>query len=113
MTTEAKVGAFVLGCFTILVFTFIVLLNAQFGGNTVPYVTYLRYAGGLEPGASVLFGGMKVGKVKAVQPSAADPTKIEILLEVKQNTPVNENSMAKTWHGQRDGRGRTLDHDWQ
>jgi phospholipid/cholesterol/gamma-HCH transport system substrate-binding protein len=95
MTTEAKVGAFVLGCFSILAFTIIYLVNAEFNGHTVPYHTYLRYAGGLEPGASVLFGGINVGKVTAVRPAASDPTKIEILLDVKQNTPVNEKSVAK------------------
>ena len=95
MTTEAKVGAFVLGCFSILAFTLIYLISGQFSGHTVPYRTYLRYAGGLEPGASVLFGGISVGKVTAVRPAASDPTKIEILIDVKQNTPVNEKSVAK------------------
>jgi phospholipid/cholesterol/gamma-HCH transport system substrate-binding protein len=95
MTTEAKVGAFVLGCFAILAFTVIYLLNAQFSGSTVPYKTYLRYAGGLEPGAVVLFGGISVGKVKAVRPATADPTKIEISLDVKEGTPLNEKSVAK------------------
>jgi phospholipid/cholesterol/gamma-HCH transport system substrate-binding protein len=95
VTTEAKVGAFVLGCFSILAFTLIYLINAQLGGHTVPYRTYLRYAGGLEPGASVLFGGIDVGKVTAVRPAASDPTKIELLLDVKENTPLNEKSVAK------------------
>ena len=95
MTTEAKVGAFVLGCFSVLAFTVIYLINAQLGGHTVPYRTYLRYAGGLEPGASVLFGGINMGKVTAVRPAASDPTKIEILLDVKENTPLNEKSVAK------------------
>ena len=95
MTTEAKVGAFVLGCFAVLAFTVIYLLNAQYSGGTVQYHTYLRYAGGLEPGASVLYGGMNVGKVTAVRPWAADPTRIEILLEVKKDTPLNEKSVAK------------------
>ena len=95
MTTQAKVGAFVLGCFSILAFTLIYLINSQFSGHTVPFRTYLRYAGGLEPGASVLFGGINVGKITAVQPAASDPTKIEILLDVKQGTPVNEKSVAK------------------
>jgi ABC-type transporter Mla subunit MlaD len=95
VTTEAKVGAFVLGCLAILAFTIIYLLNAQFSGNMVPYRTYLRYAGGLEPGASVLFGGINAGKVTAVRPWATDPTRIEILLEVKQGTPLNEKSIAK------------------
>ena len=95
MTTEAKVGAFVLGCFAILAFTLIFLINAQFSRGTVPYRTYLRYAGGLEPGASVLFGGINVGEVKAVHPWASDPTKIEILFDAKKNTPLNEKSIAK------------------
>ncbi len=95
MTTEAKVGAFVLGCASILVFTVVYLVSAQYGGATVPYRTYLRYAGGLEPGVSVLFGGINAGKVTAVRPWSADPTRIEILLEVKQGTPLNEKSVAK------------------
>jgi phospholipid/cholesterol/gamma-HCH transport system substrate-binding protein len=95
VTTEAKVGAFVLGCCAILAFTLVYLLNAQYGGGTVPYRTYLRYAGGLEPGASVLFGGINSGKITAVRPWSSDPTRIEILLEVKQGTPLNEKSVAK------------------
>ncbi len=95
MTTEAKVGAFVLGCVAVLTFTIIYLLNAQYSGGTVQYRTYLRYAGGLEPGASVLYGGMNVGKVTAVRPWGADPTRIEILLDVKKDTPLNEKSVAK------------------
>jgi ABC-type transporter Mla subunit MlaD len=95
MTTEAKVGAFVLGCASILAFTVVSLLSAQYSGGTVPYRTYLRYAGGLEPGASVLFGGITAGTVTAVRPWSSDPTRIEILLGVKQGTPLNEKSVAK------------------
>jgi phospholipid/cholesterol/gamma-HCH transport system substrate-binding protein len=95
VSTAAKVGAFVLGCFAILAFTVIHLLDAQLSGQVVPYRTYLRYAGGLEPGAQVLFGGINVGKVTAVRPAASDPTKIEILLDVKEDTPLNEKSVAK------------------
>ena len=95
MTTEAKVGAFVLGCFALLALTIIYLLNAQYSGGSVQYRTYLRYAGGLAPGASVLYGGMNVGKVTAVRPWSVDPTRIEILLEVQKNTPLNEKSVAK------------------
>jgi ABC-type transporter Mla subunit MlaD len=95
VSTEAKVGAFVLGSFAVLVFTIIRLLNAQLSGHVVPYHTYLQYAGGLEPGAQVLFGGINVGRVTAVRPAASDPTKIEIQLSVKENTPLNEKSVAK------------------
>ncbi len=95
MTTEAKVGAFVLGCFSILAFTLIYLINAQFSRDVVPYRTYLHYAGGLEPGGEVLFGGIAAGKVTAVRPWKTDPTQIEILVEVKQDIPLNEKSVAK------------------
>src|SRR6202167_967838 len=95
MTTEAKVGAFVLGCAAILAFTVIHLFDAQLSGHSAPYRTYLRYAGGIEPGAQVLFGGINVGKITAVRPWAPDPTKIEILLDVKENTPLNEKSEPK------------------
>ena len=95
MSTESKVGAFVLGSVAVLAFAIIRLLGAQLSGHVVPYHTYLQYAGGLEPGAAVLFGGISVGKVTAVRPAAADPTKIEIQLDVKENTPLNEKSVAK------------------
>ena len=95
MSTEAKVGAFVLSCFAVLTFTVIYLLHAQSSGATVPYRTYLRYAGGIEPGASVLFGGIKTGKVTAVRPWAIDPTRIEVLLEINRDAPLNEKSVAK------------------
>jgi len=95
LSTEAKVGAFVLSCAAVLAFTVIFLLNAEFSGDTVPYRTYLRYAGGLQPGASVLYGGINCGKVTAVRPWTTDPTRIEILLEVKKGTPLNEKSVAK------------------
>ena len=95
MSTEAKVGAFVLGSVAVLAFAIIRLLDAQLSGHVVPYHTYLQYAGGLESGAQVLFGGINVGRVTAVRPAASDPTKIEILLDVKEGTPLNEKSMAK------------------
>jgi ABC-type transporter Mla subunit MlaD len=43
----------------------------------------------------VLFGGINVGKVTAVRPWAEDPTRIEILLDLKEGTPVNEQSKSK------------------
>jgi len=92
---EAKVGAFVLACLAVLTFTLIYLFNAHFRGGEVPYRTYLQYAGGLEPGDDVLFGGIRSGKITSVRPSREDPTKIEILLQLKAGTPVNEKSVAK------------------
>lgn len=95
MTTEAKVGAFVLASLLILTSTVLYLANAQFRGGKVPYRTYLRYAGGLEAGAPVLFGGIKAGSVTSVRPWPSDLTRIEIQMEIKEGTPVNQKSVAK------------------
>jgi phospholipid/cholesterol/gamma-HCH transport system substrate-binding protein len=68
---------------------------AQTVKGQVPYTTYFRYAGGLAPGATVLYGGIKVGQVTAVQPGSEDPTRIEVRFAVRTGTPLNENSTAR------------------
>jgi len=95
MKTEAKVGAFVLICAAILLITVYRVTSAQIRGARVSYKTYLRNAGGLEPGADVLFGGITVGDVTAVRPDAQDPTRIEILLDVRQGTPLNAKCVVR------------------
>ena len=95
MSTEAKVGAFVLASFTILAAMLIYLMSTGSHAGSVPFRTYLHYAGGLEPGAPVLFGGINAGTIRSVRPSTSDPTEIEILLNLKPGTPVNEKSVAK------------------
>ena len=94
MNTEAKVGTFVIGCLALLGITVYYVGNEHWGHHLTPYRTYLRYAGGIGPGSEVLFGGIAVGRVTAVQASRQDPTRIEILLEVKEGTPLNEKSLA-------------------
>jgi len=95
MKTEAKVGAFVLVCAAVLLITVYRVSSAQIRGARVSYRAYLRYAGGLNPGADVLFGGITVGAVTAVRPDVQDPTRIEILMDVKQGTPVNAKCVAR------------------
>lgn len=94
-STEAKVGAFVVVCAAVLAVTIYFVSKSEFRGKQTPYRMYLRYAGGLEPGTAVLFGGISVGKVASVQPDPTDPTRIEISLGVKQGTPVNAKSLGK------------------
>ena len=95
MNTETKVGTFVILCLVILGLTVYYVGNEQWGSHLTPYKTYLRYAGGVGSGSMVLFGGIEVGRVKTVRASTEDPTRIEILLEVKEGTPLNEKSIAK------------------
>ena len=86
MTTDAKVGAFVIASVLVLGSATYLVRTTQTVRGQVPYTTHLRYAGGLAPGATVLFGGIKVGQVTAVRPWAEDPTRIEIAFAVKSGT---------------------------
>ena len=95
MKTEAKVGVFVLAVLALLLITIYSVSTANIRGAHASYRTYFRYAGGLEPGADVLFGGIKVGNVAAVRPYAQDPTRIEVLMQVRAGTPLNNDSVAK------------------
>ena len=95
MNTEAKVGTFVVICSILLGVTVYYVGNEQWGRHLTPYKTYLRYAGGVATGTEVLFGGIAAGRVTAVRAWDQDPTQIEILLEVKEGTPLNEKSLAR------------------
>ena len=95
MSVEAKVGTFVLVCLLLLGITIYYVGNNQWGSHLTPYKTSLRYAGGMAPGASVLFGGIVAGRVTAVRPWNEDPTRIEILLQLRQDTPLNADSVAE------------------
>src|SRR3984957_14517938 len=95
MNTETKVGTFVIACMLLLGVTIYYVGNEQWGRHLTPYKTYLRYAGGVAAGSDVLFGGINVGRVTTVHAWDQDPTRIEILLEVKEGTPLNEKSIAR------------------
>jgi len=95
MSTEAKVGAFVIVSMLILGASIFLVTHTQHVKGQVAFRTYFSYAGGLAPGASVMFGGIKVGQVEDVGPSAEDPTRIEVKFDVKPCTPLNDNSRAR------------------
>jgi phospholipid/cholesterol/gamma-HCH transport system substrate-binding protein len=95
MTTEAKVGAFVIASVLALGSAIYFVRTTQTVRGQVPYSTHLRDAGGLAPGAAVLFGGIKVGEVTAMRPWSEDPTRIEIVFAVKTGTPLNRKSTAR------------------
>ena len=95
MTTEAKVGAFVIASVLVLGSATYFVHTTQTVRGQVSYTTHLRNAGGLAPGAAVLFGGIKVGQVTAVRPWSEDPTHIEIAFAVKSGTPLNQKSTAR------------------
>jgi phospholipid/cholesterol/gamma-HCH transport system substrate-binding protein len=96
MSTEGKVGAFVITSVLVLGMSVYWVTHTQNVKGQMIFKTYFRYAGGIAPGASVLFGGIKVGQVDVVRSSAEDPTRIEVIFNVKAETPVNENSIARS-----------------
>jgi len=94
MSRELKVGMFVLTSLLIFLGAFVYVANVQLRGVRTPYKTYFNYAGGVDPGSAVRFGGMKAGAITAVRPWHEDPTKIEVLLELRESVPVNADSVA-------------------
>ncbi|MCJ7502146.1 MAG: MlaD family protein [Acidobacteriia bacterium] len=61
----------------------------------VAYTTYFKFAGGLEPGTFVRFGGLKVGAVQSAEIDPQDSTRIRVRLLVAAGTPVRVNSRAR------------------
>jgi ABC-type transporter Mla subunit MlaD len=95
MTLETKVGVFVIVSLLVLGATVYSVRTTQNVRGQVVHTTYLRQAGATAAATPVLFAGIRVGQVASVQPSAADPTRIEITFTVKPGTPVNEESIAR------------------
>ncbi len=95
MSSEAKVGAFVVVSLIVFVYTFITVANKQLAGEKVQYKTYFTFAAGLDPGTAVRFGGLKAGVVERVRPWEEDQTKVEVIFEVRGDIPVNGDSVAK------------------
>jgi phospholipid/cholesterol/gamma-HCH transport system substrate-binding protein len=95
VSTEAKVGVFVTAAIVLVAATIYFVRATQTVRGQVEFRTYFRDAGGLDTDATVLFGGIKVGRITSVRPWTADPTRIEVLFEVKSETPLNGLSIAR------------------
>jgi phospholipid/cholesterol/gamma-HCH transport system substrate-binding protein len=91
---QTWVGLFVLIASGLLIGTVLAVAGA-FSGGDVPHHTYFKSAGGLVPGATVRYGGMKAGTVEAVRVDPQDSTLMEIDFSVRRNVPVKTDSVAK------------------
>ncbi len=91
---EVWVGLFVLVAAGVLVVTMLSVSGA-FDRGAVPYRAYFKFAGGLDSGAAVRFGGMKVGAVKAVRVDREDSTRIEVNFAIARSVPLKTDSVAK------------------
>jgi len=78
-----------------LLFGTLLALSGGVGNPTVPHRTYFKFAGGIQPGAPVRFGGLAVGKVTRVRVDPANSTRIEIDIAVSKDAPLKTDSVAK------------------
>lgn len=95
MSNEVKVGIIVVSAMIIFVVVFLSVATVQMGGARVEYRAYFKFAGGLDSGTLVRFGGRKAGIISDVHPSLDDPTTNEVVLQIRGDVPVNEMSLAK------------------
>jgi len=93
---EIKVGVVVV----VAALLFLVALVFVGGVNLlrkkkIEYTTYFKFAGGLEPGSLVRFAGFKVGAIRSASLDPKDSTRVRIILQVDDGTPVRTNSKAR------------------
>ena len=74
---QVWVGLFVLVAAGLLIAT-VLSVAGTFSRGGISHRAYFKFAGGLEPGAAVRFGGMKAGSVEAVHVDPEDSTRIEV-----------------------------------
>ena len=91
---QVWVGLFVLVAAALLIATVLSVAGTFRRGNIL-HRAYFKFAGGLEPGAAVRFGGMKAGSVQAVRVDPEDSTRIEVDFNVARNIPLKVDSVAK------------------
>jgi phospholipid/cholesterol/gamma-HCH transport system substrate-binding protein len=91
----AAVGAFILILTAFLVFGIIWLSS---GFSVAKYTTYQvnmqEAVTGLSQDATVEFNGVNVGNVKSIKLNKHDPQSVELLLNVQNDTPVTQGTIA-------------------
>ena len=93
--TEIRAGLLVLVSFVILV-GFIAAVRGcrPHDDSAKQYYATFTDIGGLNRGADVRFGGVRVGRVTAIDPDAEDRSRIRVTVEVGGDIPVNDGSVA-------------------
>jgi phospholipid/cholesterol/gamma-HCH transport system substrate-binding protein len=96
METKANylmIGGFVLGVLA-LAFIFVFWMS-NFGGGGKRYtIVFESSVVGLTTGSSVGFNGIRVGEVQSFALDPQDARKVQVLVSVREDTPVRENSRA-------------------
>ena len=96
METKANylmIGGFVLGVLA-LAFLFVFWMS-NFGSGGKRYkIVFENSVAGLTTGSSVGFNGIKVGEVQSFSLDPEDARKVQVIVSVRSDTPVRENSRA-------------------
>jgi len=88
------VGLFVVIAAAVLAVTAV----AVWGGMSrdgATYRAYFTFSGGVQPGAPVRYGGLRVGRVQSVRVDPEDSSRIELVLMVDPGTPIKVDSVAR------------------
>ena len=96
METKANylmIGGFVLGVLA-LAFIFVFWMSNFAGGGKRYYIVFESSVAGLTTGSSVGFNGIRVGEVQSFALDPEDARKVQVLISVRDDTPVRENSHA-------------------
>ena len=96
METKANylmIGGFVLGVL-VLAFIFVFWMSNFAGGGKRYTIVFESSVAGLTTGSSVGFNGIKVGEVQSFALDPQDARKVQVLISVRDDTPVRENSHA-------------------
>jgi phospholipid/cholesterol/gamma-HCH transport system substrate-binding protein len=96
METKANylmIGGFVLGVL-LLAFVFVFWMSNFAGGGKRYYIVFQSSVAGLTTGSSVGFNGIKVGEVQSFALDPEDARKVQVLISVRDDTPVRQNSRA-------------------
>lgn len=96
METKANylmIGGFVLGVLA-LAFVFVFWMTNLAGGGKRYFIVFDGSVAGLTTGSSVGFNGIKVGEVQSFSLDPEDARKVQVIVSVRSDTPVRENSRA-------------------
>jgi len=98
---ETRANHFIIGLFVLVLFasgfSFLYWIkNFGTGADAKDYtILFQGPVNGITPGSNVLFNGVHVGRVRSLNIDAVDTTRVRVIVEVAQDTPVRENSRAR------------------
>src|SRR5271170_5391455 len=92
---QTLVGLFVLVAGAILIVA-VFAINGAFGHAATTYHAYFKFAGGLEPGATVRYsGGPKIGRVESLRINPQDMSLIDLTFSVDSASLLKTDSKVK------------------